>query len=181
MKIDEYLNVNIENPTKIHKCSIKLEVVDYQTSGKNCICNFTCHIRSVHQCLPLSWKSFLKFVRILHFIDSLYLLFLPLFLYLQETLGPNSGNVPRAEHRGSRGSLTSTQGDVCRICHCESEHGIPLISPCVCAGSLKYVHQACLQQWIKSANTKSCELCKYNFQMTSKIKPFRKVSIFYDL
>lgn len=49
-----------------------------------------------------------------------------------------------------------------------------MISPCVCSGSLKFVHQSCLQQWIKSADTKSCELCKYDFQMTTKIKPFRK-------
>ena len=97
------------------------------------------------------------------------------FFLWQETFGPNTGNMPRADHRGSQGSLTSAQGDVCRICHCESEPGMPLISPCVCAGSLKYVHQACLQQWIKSADTKSCELCKYNFQMTTRIKPFRKV------
>ena len=67
-------------------------------------------------------------------------------------------------------------GDVCRICHCEAEVEAPLISPCVCAGSLKYVHQACLQQWIKSADTKSCEVCKHDFQMTTHIKPFRKVS-----
>ena len=65
---------------------------------------------------------------------------------------------------------------MCRICHCESEIDAPLISPCVCSGSLKYVHQACLQQWIKSANTKSCELCKFDFQMTTRVKPFRKVS-----
>ena len=50
-----------------------------------------------------------------------------------------------------------------------------MISPCICNGSLKYVHQGCLQQWIKSADTKSCELCKYDFQMTTKIKPFTKV------
>ena len=74
------------------------------------------------------------------------------------------------------GGMLSNGGDVCRICHCESEPGSPLISPCVCSGSLKYVHQACLQQWIKSANTESCELCKYHFQMTIKVKPFRKVS-----
>jgi len=77
---------------------------------------------------------------------------------------------------GSRLSLTSLAVDVCRICHCEAEPGsAPLISPCACSGTLRYVHQSCLQQWIKSANTKSCELCKLNFQMTTTVKPFRKV------
>ena len=74
-------------------------------------------------------------------------------------------------------SLASLPVDVCRICHCEAEPGsAPLISPCACSGTLRYVHQSCLQQWIKSANTKSCELCKLNFQMTTTVKPFRKVS-----
>lgn len=84
----------------------------------------------------------------------------------------------------SRTSIATTINlDVCRICHCESEPGAPLISPCICSGSLKWVHQACLQQWIKSADTKSCELCKFDFSMTTKIKPFRKVgdSNFYIL
>ena len=86
----------------------------------------------------------------------------------------NSGNYE------SRSSIASTVNvDVCRICHCESEPDAPLISPCVCSGSLKYVHQACLQQWIKSADTKSCELCKYDYSMTTKIKPFRKVGKLY--
>ena len=75
----------------------------------------------------------------------------------------------------SYASLTSMQLDACRICHCEAEPGAPLISPCACSGTLKYVHQSCLQQWIKSANTKSCELCKLDFKMTTSVKPFRKV------
>nr|CAD7256174.1 unnamed protein product [Timema shepardi] len=59
-----------------------------------------------------------------------------------------------------------------RICHCEGGIDTPLIAPCYCAGSLRYVHQACLQQWIKSSDIRSCELCKYQFIMHSKFKPF---------
>nr|CAD7392482.1 unnamed protein product [Timema cristinae] len=58
------------------------------------------------------------------------------------------------------------------ICHCEGGIDTPLIAPCYCAGSLRYVHQACLQQWIKSSDIRSCELCKYQFIMHSKFKPF---------
>ncbi|XP_075734398.1 E3 ubiquitin-protein ligase MARCHF8 isoform X2 [Rhipicephalus microplus] len=65
-------------------------------------------------------------------------------------------------------------GDMCRICHCEADAENPLISPCYCSGSLRYVHQACLQQWIKSSDTRCCELCKFDFIMHTKIKPFRK-------
>ena len=47
---------------------------------------------------------------------------------------------------------------------------MPLIAPCFCAGSLKYVHQDCLQRWIKSSDIRRCELCKYQFTMESKVR-----------
>ncbi|XP_034264719.1 E3 ubiquitin-protein ligase MARCHF8-like isoform X2 [Pantherophis guttatus] len=71
-------------------------------------------------------------------------------------------------------SPVSVSGDVCRICHCEGDDESPLITPCHCTGSLNFVHQACLQQWIKSSDTRCCELCKYEFIMETKLKPFRK-------
>lgn len=63
----------------------------------------------------------------------------------------------------------------CRICHCEGDDESPLITPCHCTGSLHFVHQTCLQQWIKSSDTRCCELCKYEFIMETKLKPLRKV------
>lgn len=45
------------------------------------------------------------------------------------------------------------------------------------SGSLKYVHQSCLQQWLTASDTRSCELCKFNFIMHTKIKPFNEVNI----
>ncbi|XP_061083610.1 E3 ubiquitin-protein ligase MARCH8 isoform X1 [Conger conger] len=68
----------------------------------------------------------------------------------------------------------SLSGDCCRICHCEGDEDSPLITPCHCTGSLRFVHQACLQQWIKSSDTRCCELCKYQFIMETKLKPLRK-------
>ena len=62
-----------------------------------------------------------------------------------------------------------------RICHCEGDDESPLITPCRCTGSLHFVHQTCLQQWIKSSDTRCCELCKYDFIMETKLKPLRKV------
>ena len=63
---------------------------------------------------------------------------------------------------------------VCRICHCEGDDECPLIMPCRCTGSLSFVHQACLNQWIKSSDTRCCELCKFDFIMETKLKPLRK-------
>ncbi|XP_045051980.1 E3 ubiquitin-protein ligase MARCHF8 isoform X2 [Desmodus rotundus] len=71
-------------------------------------------------------------------------------------------------------SPVSTSGDACRICHCEGDDESPLITPCHCTGSLHFVHQTCLQQWIKSSDTRCCELCKYEFIMETKLKPLRK-------
>ncbi|XP_036402109.1 E3 ubiquitin-protein ligase MARCH8 isoform X1 [Megalops cyprinoides] len=68
----------------------------------------------------------------------------------------------------------SLSGDWCRICHCEGDEDSPLITPCHCTGSLRFVHQSCLQQWIKSSDTRCCELCKYEFIMETKLKPLRK-------
>ncbi|XP_042326113.1 E3 ubiquitin-protein ligase MARCHF1 isoform X2 [Sceloporus undulatus] len=64
--------------------------------------------------------------------------------------------------------------EVCRICHCEGDDENPLITPCRCTGTLRFVHQACLHQWIKSSDTRCCELCKYDFIMETKLKPLRK-------
>ncbi|XP_005190087.1 uncharacterized protein LOC101896367 isoform X1 [Musca domestica] len=76
---------------------------------------------------------------------------------------------------GSASSQASqSSGDICRICHCESDPQNPLLTPCYCSGSLKYVHQACLQQWLTASETNSCELCKFPFIMHTKIKPFNE-------
>uniref|UniRef100_A0A182UJN3 Uncharacterized protein n=1 Tax=Anopheles melas TaxID=34690 RepID=A0A182UJN3_9DIPT len=76
---------------------------------------------------------------------------------------------------GSTSSQVSqSSGDICRICHCESDTHNPLLTPCYCSGSLKFVHQTCLQQWLTASETNSCELCKFPFIMHTKIKPFNE-------
>lgn len=67
---------------------------------------------------------------------------------------------------------------MCRICLCDtSERENPLVSPCSCAGTMKYIHLGCLQQWIASRmssrysensisyywKSTDCELCKHTF------------------
>ncbi|KAK1791587.1 hypothetical protein P4O66_013591, partial [Electrophorus voltai] len=83
------------------------------------------------------------------------------------------GPSPLSEKTGPH-SPFSLSGDCCRICHCEGDEDSPLITPCHCTGSLRFVHQACLQQWIKSSDTRCCELCKFEFIMETKLKPLRK-------
>lgn len=85
--------------------------------------------------------------------------------------GAGDGPGDRCE---SQMSTASDKQDMCRICHCEGEEDNRLISPCLCMGSLKHVHLRCLQKWIKSSEKISCELCRFEYIMTTKTKPFRE-------
>ncbi|XP_075054113.1 E3 ubiquitin-protein ligase MARCHF1 isoform X2 [Mixophyes fleayi] len=91
-----------------------------------------------------------------------------------ETLAP----VPATPYNSSASPAIydewSDDVEDCRICHCEGDDENPLITPCRCTGTLRFVHQACLHQWIKSSDTRCCELCKYDFVMETKLKPLRK-------
>jgi E3 ubiquitin-protein ligase MARCH1/8 len=86
----------------------------------------------------------------------------------------NNETLTRKISFSSKSSKTSDCPDICRICHCEGTNDEPLISPCLCLGTMQYLHQSCLQRWIKSAGVKSCELCKFDFIMHSEIKPFKQ-------
>ncbi|TKS85620.1 E3 ubiquitin-protein ligase MARCH8 [Collichthys lucidus] len=93
--------------------------------------------------------------------------------YMDEDSDLDCCPCPLSEKTGPL-SPCSLSGDCCRICHCEGDDESPLITPCHCTGSLRFVHQSCLQQWIKSSDTRCCELCKYEFIMETKLKPLRK-------
>ncbi|GMI83674.1 SUPPRESSOR OF DRY2 DEFECTS 1, ECERIFERUM 9 [Hibiscus trionum] len=53
--------------------------------------------------------------------------------------------------------------DVCRICRNPGDDDNPLRYPCACSGSIKYVHQDCLLQWLNHSNARQCEVCKHAF------------------
>ena len=46
----------------------------------------------------------------------------------------------------------------CRICL--ERGGQPLIVPCECSGTCKYVHRDCLEHWILARGSLTCEVCK---------------------
>ncbi|CAN6597984.1 hypothetical protein TRVA0_001S05138 [Trichomonascus vanleenenianus] len=61
----------------------------------------------------------------------------------------------------------------CRICYGTDEDSPVeygrLISPCKCAGTAKYVHLMCLQDWRKTSPTQNsfyqCDVCKYRYSL----------------
>ena len=48
--------------------------------------------------------------------------------------------------------------DVCRICRTPGDADNPLQYPCVCRGSIKFVHQDCLLQWLNYSKAHQCEV-----------------------
>ncbi|KAF2276304.1 uncharacterized protein EI97DRAFT_377478 [Westerdykella ornata] len=63
------------------------------------------------------------------------------------------------------------EGDTCRICRGEGSVEEPLFYPCKCSGSIKFVHQDCLMEWLSHSQKKYCELCKTPFRFTKLYHP----------
>ncbi|KAI4194302.1 MAG: hypothetical protein LQ350_007856 [Teloschistes chrysophthalmus] len=61
--------------------------------------------------------------------------------------------------------------DTCRICRAEASVEEPLFYPCKCSGSIKFVHQNCLMEWLSHSQKKHCELCKTPFRFTKLYHP----------
>ena len=68
----------------------------------------------------------------------------------------------------------SEDGLCCRICHSVNDLEA-LVSPCLCTGSMKYVHESCLLNWLKSSVKTNCELCLHEVPVKKLLKPLRKV------
>lgn len=75
----------------------------------------------------------------------------------------------------SEGDNSDLETDVCRICHSGDEVE-SLISPCLCTGSVKFVHHTCLMSWLQRAVMSKCELCLYPLAVKRRRKPLLKVS-----
>lgn len=55
----------------------------------------------------------------------------------------------------------------CRVCRLGETEEEPLYSPCLCRGSIQYLHQQCLSNWIQHRNITKCEVCQFEFQFES--------------
>ncbi|XP_053677387.1 E3 ubiquitin-protein ligase MARCHF6 isoform X2 [Anopheles nili] len=63
------------------------------------------------------------------------------------------------------------EGDICRVCRCEAQSDRPLFHPCICTGSIKWIHQDCLTQWMRYSRKEYCELCGHRFSFTPIYSP----------
>ena len=70
----------------------------------------------------------------------------------QDEIEDNKNNIEKKESK----KIKLKNSRICRICYLEEESELdnPLVHPCKCSGSLKYIHLKCLKHWIM---TKSCQ------------------------
>uniref|UniRef100_A0A7N8Y705 E3 ubiquitin-protein ligase MARCHF6 n=1 Tax=Mastacembelus armatus TaxID=205130 RepID=A0A7N8Y705_9TELE len=68
---------------------------------------------------------------------------------------------------------TAEEADICRVCRSEGTQDKPLYHPCVCTGSIKFIHQEwyCRVSWLKHSRKEYCELCKHRFAFTPIYSP----------
>ncbi|RFU76644.1 hypothetical protein TARUN_5584 [Trichoderma arundinaceum] len=74
-------------------------------------------------------------------------------------------------HDDHSAAANDTAPAICRICRGEGTPSEPLFYPCKCSGSIKYVHQDCLMEWLSHSQKKYCELCKTPFRFTKLYAP----------
>lgn len=77
-----------------------------------------------------------------------------------ESSSSSAAAAAAVEGVGMRYEDDEDEGDVCRICRNPGDAENPLRYPCACSGSIKYVHQECLLQWLNHSNARQCEVTK---------------------
>jgi E3 ubiquitin-protein ligase MARCH6 len=85
--------------------------------------------------------------------------------------GPDIMNDPQYATNTGSGEDGIGDADTCRICRGEATEQEPLFYPCKCSGSIKFVHQDCLMEWLSHSQKKHCELCKTPFRFTKLYSP----------
>ncbi|APA14443.1 hypothetical protein sscle_13g092130 [Sclerotinia sclerotiorum 1980 UF-70] len=84
---------------------------------------------------------------------------------------PDVMNDPQYATNTTNGKDDNGDPDTCRICRAEATEREPLFYPCKCSGSIKFVHQDCLMEWLSHSQKKHCELCKTPFRFTKLYSP----------
>ena len=83
----------------------------------------------------------------------------------------NANTTTTAASASAAAAAAAADPDTCRICRGEGTTEEPLFYPCKCSGSIKFVHQDCLMEWLSHSQKKHCELCKTPFRFTKLYSP----------
>jgi hypothetical protein len=116
------------------------------------------------------------------------------FFTVMKTTKPTNCTARSCESSSSNHSHSKNDGDsvskdtiaygilfeepkMCRICHDTFDsNSNPLISPCLCSGSIKYVHRKCLNSWryahsYDHLNFIRCNICHMRYLIAKKKDP----------
>uniref|UniRef100_A0A0N5A933 RING-type E3 ubiquitin transferase n=1 Tax=Syphacia muris TaxID=451379 RepID=A0A0N5A933_9BILA len=84
----------------------------------------------------------------------------------EDTESDGVKDISASDTRRVRNGDEETEGtDICRVCRCAGE--TTLYHPCLCTGSIKYIHQECLLEWLKYSKKEVCELCRHKYSFRS--------------
>jgi len=95
--------------------------------------------------------------------------------------GTHNDDIPTIAHLKNNYDERTNQpdgeslGPTCRICHMTSSCGVSadLISPCRCKGSLKFVHNECLDMWFRASGKHTCEVCRFQYSYHKKFRNWK--------
>ena len=86
--------------------------------------------------------------------------------------GTEKGKADKSDGEEKGNEEEHEEDKMCRICwekEIDTEDN-PLIHPCLCSGSIKWVHRQCLLKWIKMSNHDTCQECHHKYHTTIQYK-----------
>ena len=122
------------------------------------------YIKNKSQTIPNEIKSHKKKLKNFHFTKKLD----------EEIKSKNSSNLSGKNSKSIIKLMNDSKIDIkekkiCKICFEKETKTNPLIAPCLCEGTIKYVHQKCLKNWLNSSNIKpelaKCGICKCKYEI----------------
>jgi len=90
------------------------------------------------------------------------------------------------DEEGGGGGHTSSdsQAPQCYICYETGDQSNPLINPCQCTGSVKYVHLSCLSRWIQPEGSSTvhahCPVCKARYPEKTQAMMIRPPAVLLE-
>lgn len=65
----------------------------------------------------------------------------------------------------------------CRVCH-EDDSMAPLIAPCRCCGTIKFIHEECLDNWRRTSqkNATYCSVCQTTYKIGRRYKTWSEMA-----
>lgn len=84
--------------------------------------------------------------------------------------------VPRSETESIETIQSSDEyGHSCRICRYFRSDMILIPSPCLCSGSVGFVHLKCLQRWMRFKSDNHCEICHQEYSISPEKRNYKQL------